>query len=251
MQRIYKILSAILLISDFQNDSYKIGILKSEIYDQYNDALIVDITHSIRLNSSIEAAFVFKQLPENPKGGNIYLCMVGFKKDWVAYVHQKNLYIFPNNGIIGMVFETLNQDEVYMLPSSDWLKCIEAFKKNKLNSFNKASVHLSLSYNKSLQSNGDMAFADCIFIDPHGNCFFNITETQFYEFIGNANFKIRLPHFVGVSFSRIGKNVSDAIAGSEIFTFNRNGYLCFQVNMGSAKKLFRIKDDTKIIIERQ
>ena len=85
-------MSAILLISDLQNDSYKIGILKSEIYAQYPDAIVVDITHSVKLNSIIEAAFVFKQLPENPKGGNIYLCMVGFKKDWVAYVHQKNLY---------------------------------------------------------------------------------------------------------------------------------------------------------------
>jgi S-adenosylmethionine hydrolase len=244
-------LSAILLISDLQNDSYKIGILKSEIYAQYPDALIVDITHSIKLNSTIEAAFVCKQLPENPKGGNIYLNMVGFKKDWVAYVHQKNLYIFPNNGLISMVFETLNQDEVYMFPSGDYLKCIEAFKQNKMNSLNKADVHLSLSYNKSLQINGDMAFAECIFIDKIGNCFFNITESQFKEFVGNGHFRMRLQHYLGISFSRIGKNVSDASAGSEVFTFNRSGYLCLQVNMGNAKQLFRIKDDTKIIIERQ
>jgi S-adenosylmethionine hydrolase len=244
-------LAAILFISDLQKDSYKIGILKSEIYTQFPEDLIIDITHSIRLNNTIEAAFICKQLPENPKGGNIYLNLVGSKKDLVAYVHQENLYIFPNNGLIGMVLETLNQDEVYMVPSSGYLNCIEAFKKNKMNGLPKAGAQLKLSYNKSVQINGDIAFAECIFIDALGNCYFNLTEKQFNEFIGNSDFKIRMQHYLGQSFNRIGKHITDVIPGSAIITFSRNGYLCLQINMGNAKQLFRIKDDTKIIIERQ
>lgn len=225
--------------------------MKSEIYAQFPEDVVIDFTHSIRLNNTIEAAFVCRQVPENPKGGNIYLHWVGSKKEMVAYVHQNNLYIFPNNGLIGMVFETLNQDEVYILPTADWLKCIEAFKKKKLNSFEKAGIYLSMSYNKSAQINDQMVVADCLFVDGLGNCYFNFNETQFNEVFGQGHFKIRIQHYLGQSFTRIGKHISDVSPGAAVFTFNRNGYLCLQINMGNAKQLFRIKDDTKIIIEKQ
>ena len=156
----------ILFISDLQKDSYKIGILKSEIYTQFPEDVIIDITHSIRLNNTIEAAFICKQLPENPKGGNIYLNLVGSKKNLVAYVHQENLYIFPNNGLIGMVLETLNQDEVYMVPSSGYLNCIEAFKKNKMNVcwkfgqiFDKRILHTNLDGRENVVKSKSMMVA--------------------------------------------------------------------------------------------
>lgn len=225
--------------------------MKSEIYAQFPAQIVVDITHSIQLSNTIQAAFVIKQLPEFKTTQNIVIALVGSKKDLIAYQHQNNWYIFPNNGLINMVFDSFDHEAVLIFPNSDLMSCISAIKNKKTSHMALASNNLALSYNKIPQVNEHMAVAECLYIDGLGNCYFNLTEQQFNDYVGHGNFKIKIQHYLGHSFNRIGSHISDVSPGSAMFSFNRSGYLCLQINMGNAKQLFRIKNDSKIIIEKQ
>jgi S-adenosylmethionine hydrolase len=111
-------LAFILLISDFQDGSYKTGLLKRELHSKLKDIEIIDISHQIKLNNTIEAAFICKQIQFNDEHKNIILCKVGSHKETIVYQQLNNLYIFPNNGLLGMVIENLSNQDVYILPEN-------------------------------------------------------------------------------------------------------------------------------------
>jgi S-adenosylmethionine hydrolase len=96
-----------------------------------------------------------------------------------------------------------------------------------------------------------MATAECIYADRLGNCYFNIRKDQFEAFTGTRLFHIRIQHYLGVEFKKLVEIIRDANPGEAIFRFSKSGYLMLQIHQGNAKQLFRIKDDTKIIIELQ
>lgn len=237
------------MISDFQSNSYKTGILKTELLNRLKNVEIVDITHQIRLNNTIEAAFICKQVQKTDNQGNIILVKVGSSKEILVYQHLLNLYIFPNNGLLSMVFETFKKDEVYILPAGNEIEAILAFQNNNLSELPLAGNKQIMRYNKQMQISSDMLLTECLYTDGHGNCYFNITEEQFKEFVKGKPYQIRIQHYTGQVFKTIKNHINDVDPGDALFRFSSSGYIKLQINLGSAKQLFRIKDDTKIIIE--
>ena len=96
---------------------------------------------------------------------------------------------------------------------------------------------------------GEIATAECIYTDHVGNCFFNIRKEQFEQFTTSRHFLIRIQHIPGVEFKRINQSILEADQSEAIVRFSKSGYLKLQIRQGNAKQLFRIKEDTKIIIE--
>lgn len=237
------------MISDFQSNSYKTGILKTDLLNRLNNVEIVDITHQIRLNNTIEAAFICKQVQKTDNQNNIILVKVGSCKEILVYQHLLNLYIFPNNGLLSMVFETFQKDKVYILPTGNEIEAIQAFQNNSLSDLPLAGNKQIIRYNKQMQISSNMLLTECLYIDGHGNCYFNITEDQFKEFVRDKSFQIRIQHYTGQVFKTIKTHINDVDPGDALFRFSSSAYLKLQINLGSAKQLFRIKDDTKIIIE--
>lgn len=244
-------MSFILLISDFQSDSYKTGILKTELRNALNGIEIIDITHQIRLNNTIEAAFVCKQIQVNESQNNIVLVKVGYCKEILLYPHLQNLYIFPNNGLLSMVFEGHKPSDVRILPAGELVEAIQAFNENRLDSLPLAGSNQIVRYARSAQIGSDMAIAECLFTDGHGNCYFNINREQFMAFTAGKRYQIRIQHYTGQVFTTISDQVNDVDPGEALFRFSSSAYLKLQINLGNARQLFRIKDDTKIIIEVQ
>lgn len=239
------------MISDFQSDSYKTGILKTELRNGLNGIEIIDITHQIRLNNTIEAAFVCKQLQLDDNQNNIVLVKVGYCPEILVYPHLSNLYIFPNNGLLSMVFENHKASDVRLMPAGGQLEAIRAFRENRLNDLPLAGSRQIMRYARSAQIGSDMAIAECLFTDGHGNCYFNITRKQFTDFTAGKRYQIRIQHYTGQIFTRISDHVNDVDPGEALFRFSSSAYLKLQINLGNARQLFRIKDDTKIIIEVQ
>lgn len=244
-------MSFILLISDFQSDSYKTGILKAELLKHLKDIVIIDITHQIRLNNTIEAAFVCNQLQKHENQNDIVIVKVGAGKDLLVYQHLLNLYIFPNNGLLSMVFPEYDPSQVRIIPYGEDVKAIKAFQDNQLHLLPPAGNRQLIRYVKTTQINGGMALAECLHSDGHGNCYFNIRREVFDKFVNGKAFNIRIQHYTGQVFRYIGEHISDAEPGEALFRFSKSGYLKLQINLGNARQLFRIKDDTKIIIELQ
>jgi len=248
-QRKYKILSIVFLISDFQSDSYKIGLLKQSILSKHNNIDIVDITHNIRLNNTIEAAFVSKQLQLSDNQRDIVIIRVGKPARLIVYQHLLNLYILPDNGLLTMLFEQPDFKQVYSIPNNQETQAMQLFLEGRLNTLETAGSSMQISYNKQLNIHQDFILSEVLFSDKNGNCYFNLKRELFNEFVQGKKYNIRIQHYTGQVFSEISNSVNDVNPGDALLTFSHSGYLKLQINLGNAKQLFRIKDDTKIIIE--
>jgi S-adenosylmethionine hydrolase len=244
-----QILSIVFLISDFQSDSYKIGLLKHAILSAHPNIDIIDITHNIRLNNTIEASFVSSQLQLSENQNNVVIIRVGKSKRLIVYQHLLNLYILPDNGLLTMLFEHPDFSRVYTLPNDRESEAIAMFREGRLNELLPVGSSLAISYNKQLNIGSDFILAEVIFSDRHGNCYFNLTRNLFDEFVKDKKYNIRIQHYSGQVFSRISQSVNDVDPGDALISFSRSGYLKLQINLGNARQLFRIKDDTKIILE--
>jgi S-adenosyl-L-methionine hydrolase (adenosine-forming) len=242
-------LSIVFLISDFQSDSYKIGLLKHAILSIYKDIDIIDITHNIRLNNTIEASFVARQLQLTDNQGDIVVIRVGKPKKTIVYQHLLNLYILPDNGLLTMLFDHPDLKNVYYADNHHEAQIIALFKNGQLDTLKPAGNSMVISYNKQLNIQGDFIICEVVYSDKHGNCYFNLTKERFEGFVNGKKYNFRIQHYTGQVFSEVGKSVNDVNPGDALLTFSRSGYLKLQINLGNAKQLFRIKDDTKIILE--
>lgn len=209
----------------------------------------VDISHDIRLNNIIEAAFMVDQLMLNQNDKQVVLIKVGNTRDSIVYQQGNILYIMPNNGLIGMLPGGFNVNNAYLCQSSEEANVIALFESNKLNELSLAGDKMEIRYQRQANFHSDVATAECIYTDHLGNCFFNLKKEQFEQFTANRNFLIRIQHIPGVEFKQIASSIIDAYQSEAIVRFSKSGYLKLQIKQGNAKQLFRIKDDTKIIIE--
>ncbi len=242
-------MSIVFLISDFQSDSYKIGLLKHGILSKLKNVDIIDITHNIRLNNTIEAAFVARQIQLTDNQGDIVVIRVGKSRRLVVYQHLLNLYILPDNGLLTMLFDNPDLKQVYEADNGQETQVMELFLQGRLNELKSAGESLSISYNKQVNINRDFIISEVLFWDQHGNCYFNLTRDLFEGFVKNKKYNIRIQHYIGQVFSQVSNSVNNVNPGDAVITFSRSGYMKLQINLGNAKQLFRIKDDTKIIIE--
>lgn len=213
------------------------------------DIHFVDICHDIRLNNIIEAAFMADQLMLSQDDKQVVLIKVGNTRESVVYQQGNILYIMPNNGLIGMLPGGFNANNAYLCASSEESNVIELFKSNRLNELSQAGDKMEIRYQRQANFHSDVATAECIYTDQLGNCFFNLKKEQFEQFTANRNFLIRIQHIPGVEFKQIANSIIDTYQSEAIVRFSKSGYLKLQIKQGNAKQLFRIKDDTKIIIE--
>ncbi|MFM6983544.1 MAG: SAM-dependent chlorinase/fluorinase [Chitinophagaceae bacterium] len=244
-----KNLTSVYLISDFQNGSYKIGLLKSAWMRLNPSVNIIDISNDIRLNNIIEAAFISDQLQLDKSKKEIVLIKVGYTRESVVYQRENTLYIMPNNGLIGMLPGGVDSSKAYLCMAEDENKVLNLFLNDRINELTPAGDRLEIRYQRQANIQSDIATAECIYTDHVGNCFFNIRKEQFEQFISSRNFLIRIQHIPGVEFKRINQSILEADQSEAIVRFSKSGYLKLQIRQGNAKQLFRIKEDTKIIIE--
>ncbi|MCC6818300.1 MAG: SAM-dependent chlorinase/fluorinase [Bacteroidia bacterium] len=244
-------MALVYLISDFQESSYKIGLLKSEWLLALKRPDIVDITHNISLNNMIEAAFIADQIQFPEYQNIITVFKIGENHESIVYQHFDRLYILPNNGLIGLLFDKIDTNSVYLIDSSLETQAALAFLENRLDKLPKAGQKLALRYPKQLNFTSNLLIGEVVFSDKHGNCYFNLKKNQFEEFVRNRQFQIKIQHFASPLADKISQSVYDVEQGYPVVRFSRSGYLKLQLNHGNAKKLFRIKEDTKIIIELQ
>jgi len=244
-------LQSIFLISDFQDQSFQIGLLKAALLRSIPNSQFIDVTHAVKLNNTIEAAFISRSLLEELPEQSICVMAVGQTNTWVAYPYLTSLILCPNNGLLSMTLPDLNHRQAVLFNQSKLEQVLAQWMNNKTIEHDLPLDQLEIRYNKKPQFNEQICIAECAFIDGNGNCYFNIKRDELNDFLKQRPFSIKIQHYNGQLFTKIHKQVNDVVSGDALFRFDHLGHLLFQVNQGSAKQLFRIKDDTKIIIELQ
>jgi S-adenosylmethionine hydrolase len=97
---------------------------------------------------------------------------------------------------------------------------------------------------------GNYLITECIHIDLHGNCYYNLDKATFDCFIDQHQFIVKVQHYSSIITQTISKSINDIPQGNAGICFIESGYIKLLVNMGSAQKLFRIKENTQLIIEK-
>ncbi len=242
-------LQSVFLISDFQDQSFQIGLLKANVLRHIQDSQFIDVTHAIKLNNTIEAAFIGKTILAELPDNTVFIVAVGQNKTWTAYPFKGGLILTPNNGLLSMLLQDIDYKQVAVFDQSNLDSILKQWLKQASIQTQHPIDTLDIRYNKQPQFNDQICIAECCFIDGNGNCYFNLNADAFNHFTQQRAFSIKIQHYNGQVFSKIHKHVNDVVSGDALFRFDHLGHLMFQVNQGSAKQLFRIKDDTKIIIE--
>lgn len=247
----YTTLVFVFLISDYQQDAFQPGLLKTALYGISEQMIITDITHSIKLSNILEASFVAKQFTPVKGHKNILFVRVGAEKTTILYRHEETLYILPNNGLLTLLFPEFKASGILCTDTERVMEHVQKFIHGADILKSDSEAEIVKRYLKPLQTGGGLIQAECIFTDGTGNCYFAITEHQFKELTGDRPYSIRIQHYTGQRFNRIRNHISDVNPGEALFRFAKSGYLKLQINLGNASQLFRIRADTKIIIELQ
>ena len=84
----------------------------------------------------------------------------------------------------------------------------------------------------------------------HGNCYFNLDKETFSRFVGYNSYNIKVQHYNSNLKGLIYSNIQEIPEGEAGVCFIESGYIKLVVNMGNAQKLFRIKENSQLIIEK-
>ena len=242
-------LSLIFIISDYQTNTYQLGLLKQNLYAVSNNTQIIDFYHNIRLNNVNEAAFILKQLKHNDNQPFVVIAKVGAAQSYIVYQHLLNFYIVPNNGLLSLLFPTINKEKLWKVNSESIAQAYQAILDNKVNELLQASDFVQYLPKQSFER-GNYLITECIHIDLHGNCYYNLDKDTFDRFIDQHSFVVKVQHYSSIITQSVSKSINDIPQGNAGICFIESGYIKLLVNMGSAQKLFRIKENTQLIIEK-
>ena len=237
------------IISDNFYVTHSIGLLKGEILAQNNEANVIDYYHQIKLNNISEAAFIARSIKTSNNQPYTLIIKVGKTKQLIVYKHNLNFYILPDNGLLTLIFENPDYNNVHYVDENNIQLALQCVNKNDLSELPKTKNFVFIS-RKKLTINPDFIRSQVIHINHHGNCYFDLTKETIDNFIGNQAFEVKVQHYTGLICTKIANNISEIAEGMPGVLFSKAGYLKLIINMGDARKLLRIKEDTNLIIEK-
>ncbi|MBK77724.1 MAG: hypothetical protein CMC88_01165 [Flavobacteriaceae bacterium] len=273
----------ITLTTDFGYKDFSVAITKANIYNNINNAVIVDISHQISPFNNTQAAYILKNSYKSFPKGTIHI--IGIESELtpenshLAMDFDDHYFIGANNGIFSLITEDLMPDKIVEIN----------IHKNIISNFPVIDVFVKVA--KHLSSNGsldvigkeikkikqltdikpvinqnkDQILGSVIYIDNYGNVVTNITNKIFNE-IGKSR-----PYIIEarrIKFKKIFKSYSQAINfsikkekreedGKKLALFNTAGHLELAIyksnpeTVGSASSLFGLnyRDPITIFFE--
>lgn len=242
-------MAIIQLISDFQSGSYKIGLLHSQLLQGLEDVKLVDISHQIKLQNIVEAAFVVNQLSFDGTSPTITLVRIGSETKNIIYKYRDQWFVFPNNGLIALVFEIGKNEVLYTCENFELVAVLNQLMQNDTSQLKRAENTVMLTQKKAMEHE-HMMVCERIYTDPHGNCYFNLNKAQFEAKFEKGKFVAKIQYVRDFSFYEIHDDYTSVGQGVALLMFSKKGYLKLAINQGNAAQLFRIKENTVISITK-
>ena len=266
-------MSIITLITDFWYKDQFVAQMKGEIYSNYPESQVVDISHNISPFNIMEAAYIlensYKSFPEN----TIHIVDVDSEKNkekkHIIVKLDNHYFITSDNGIMSILSQNINYQEIYEISILNELNPMES----SLKTFSKVACHLSMGGKPEIvakkinklknvknlkpfvNSENTQIISSVIYIDHFGNVVTNIKKSFFDEIGKGRKFEISARNY---KFNKIYSSYSDIInfnltedqrsdEGKALIIFNSNNYLQISIyrsnpeNVGTAATLLGLK----------
>jgi len=263
-------MSIITLTTDMGLKDHYVAAVKGAIWTQFNEARIVDVSHSIKPFDHGQAAFVLRQAyPEFPRG-TIHIIGVNPEADGqtphLVVRHDGHFFIGADNGIFSLLFDGQPHEafELTMKLDDDHV----AFPTRSV--FVKAACHLARGGTMDVIGRkvarvkeliGFQPAVDpvsirgkVVYIDSYGNLVTNVRKQLFDEVGKGRTFSIGFGHAAD-NITKLHATYSDVPNGERLAFFNAAGLLEIAVNKGvegaggGAARLFGVEQDDTMRVE--
>jgi len=255
-------MSIITLTTDYGLKDHFVGALKGKLLSEYQEAIIIDISHDIDPFNTVEASYIIGAAYSSFPKGTVHLIGVDmeFNKENQHIVMQWNdhYFIAADNGILSMLTQKIVPQKIVSINIHDRLHTDAT----DMDVFVKVACHIAkggllnvigkeiknIKQVTDLQAvvgdGGNSLKGYVIYIDHFGNVVTNISKKQFldiakgrpYEIVFKTkNLKTILPNYSSIASS--SKYPIKNYEGEKLAIFNEAGFLEIAVFKSNPSKL--------------
>ena len=188
------------LTTDYGYKDYDVAALKGQLLQRNKDIRLIDISHGIDTNDLIGAAYTSRQGSANFPSPSYHLTVVKQhegKNRLLAMDYEDKIYMFPDNGIISLMFpETdlviyeVGRFDDYSLFDLVNKVIVEQESGRKLGDWCTQSHGFKQSIFAQPAVHDNIMRAMVFFVDSKNNAVLNIHRDKFEDFIGDNPFEI-------------------------------------------------------------
>ena len=254
----------ITLTTDLGQRDHYVAAVKGELLKAIPDATIVDISNEIEPFNILHAAFVLKNSYHHFPAGTFHLIGVNTQHEtgmaFLIVVKDSFVFIGPDNGIFGLLWDGEPMKEVYRLELS------EEESKSTLplrDIYVRVVKHLAIGRNISevalktssvrLSAIGRPIIQDrtikgtIIYFDRFENAIVNVRKDEFERARNGRKFICHFKRYDDID--AISDNYFDVPESEKLCLFNSSGYLEIAINKGNAMGLLNLNIGDIVQIE--
>lgn len=260
----------ITLTTDLGDHSMYVAVVKGKILQANPEANIIDISHQIRPQNFVEAAFVLKNTFSHFPKGSIHIIEVNsfgametssgekMRYKFLAIEYKEHFFIGADSGIFSLLFDEPPTKIIEM----------NAEKYNPQSTFPIADIFVNVACRLANENKLDVLGnvvneiyrlpvlqpvinesnirATVIYIDRFENVFVNLKKDLFEKVAKGRKAVVSIR---GERMDEISSSYFDAAKSYPVCFFNSFGYLEIAINNGNAKGLLGLKMSDTVIIE--
>ncbi len=255
-------MALITFTSDFGLKDHYVAAVKSRIYSDNPNSIIVDITHDIPVFNLIHGSYVLSSVFENFPAGTVHLVALNSHKQktikFLAAKLKGHFFVIPNNGLLSLISESppevmvelpMNSGSSMSFPEKDILSkaASQLAKGADITNLGKPFTDYERSLLLQAKANKTGIYGQVIYIDRFGNLITNIKKKVFDDLIKISGSEFVL-HFSKEQLEKISKHYADVGEGDAIAMFNERDLLEIAVREGNAAQLFGLRYDSPVKI---
>ena len=255
----------ITLLTDFGYKDHYVGVMKGVILGINPQIKIVDISHNISPHNILEGAITLSNAFSYFPKGTIHVAVVdpgvGSKRKPIVVSGEKYIFVGPDNGIFGLVYNQLKEFKVYELtnprlflnpvsvtfhgrdifaPAAAYLSKGLSPREvgEEINEYQKVSIPVPHIGEKIIRGN-------IIYFDFFGNAVTNINRSHL-NIIGKKEFlKVKIGEKV---IPKIFHHYQEVEKGKPLALIGSSELLEISVREGNASKLLDLKEGDEVIV---
>jgi len=255
----------ITLTTDFGvQDSY-VGTMKGVILGIHPQARIIDITHQVTPQDTLEASLILENAYPYFPPGTVHVAVVdpgvGSSRRPIVVVTPDHLFVGPDNGTFTRIFEAHEIEGVFEITNDSFMLANVSHTFHGRDVFAPAAAHLASG--RTPEEVGprvtdprqseipvpriypDQICGEVIYIDNFGNVITNISRKQCDAAVGDHAMRIRIN---GKVIRTIHRTYQDSEPGAALALFGSNELLEIAVAGGRAdRRIGAGKGDTVIV----
>lgn len=216
----------ITLTTDFGTKDYFVGAIKGTIFNELNNATVIDISHEISPFNITETAYIVKNAYTNFPKGSIHIIGVdselSVENKHIALKLDGHYFICPDNGVIAMIASEIKPEKLVEITIHN--NIVSSF--NVLDVFVKVACHIARGgtlevigrnidnfkqtreVHPSINDDQTQILGSVIYIDNYGNVISNISKKLFNDIGKGRDYEVIARNY---TFDKIFRKYNEVV----------------------------------------